>query len=48
MTGMSLEELGFTEEIIPRHICVKESVVPFARFPGVDIVLRPEMKSTAR
>jgi carbamoyl-phosphate synthase large subunit len=46
MVGMSLQEIGFTEEVIPRHICVKESVLPFARFPGVDIVLGPEMKST--
>jgi carbamoyl-phosphate synthase large subunit len=46
MVGMRLEELGFTREVIPRHICVKESVLPFARFPGVDIILGPEMKST--
>jgi len=46
MVGMTLEEIGFTEEVIPRHICVKESVLPFARFPGVDIILGPEMKST--
>jgi carbamoyl-phosphate synthase large subunit len=43
---MSLAEIGFTEEITPRHISVKESVLPFARFPGVDIILGPEMKST--
>jgi carbamoyl-phosphate synthase large subunit len=46
MTGMSLAETGFTEEVAPRHISVKESVLPFARFPGVDIILGPEMKST--
>ncbi|MGO9410850.1 MAG: carbamoyl-phosphate synthase large subunit [Spirochaetia bacterium] len=46
MVGMSLSEIGFTEEVIPRHICVKESVLPFAKFPGVDIILGPEMKST--
>ena len=46
MVGMSLAEIGFTEEITPRHISVKESVLPFARFPGVDIILGPEMKST--
>jgi carbamoyl-phosphate synthase large subunit len=46
MVGMTLQELGFTQEITPRHISVKESVLPFARFPGVDIVLGPEMKST--
>jgi carbamoyl-phosphate synthase large subunit len=46
MAGMTLEETGFTREVIPRHICVKESVLPFARFAGVDIILGPEMKST--
>ncbi len=46
MAGMTLQEIGFTEEVIPRHICVKESVLPFARFHGVDIILGPEMKST--
>jgi len=44
--GMQLKDLGFTEEIIPSHVSVKESVLPFARFPGVDTVLGPEMKST--
>lgn len=44
--GMSLEELGFTEEVTPPHISVKEAVFPFARFPGVDTLLGPEMKST--
>ncbi|HXV28066.1 MAG TPA: ATP-grasp domain-containing protein, partial [bacterium] len=46
MTGKTLQELGFTEEIIPRHVAVKESVFPFIKFPGVDIILSPEMKST--
>jgi carbamoyl-phosphate synthase large subunit len=46
MVGMTLQEIGFTEEVTPRHICVKESVLPFARFAGVDIILGPEMKST--
>ncbi len=46
MTGKSLEELGFTKEVLPKHICVKESVFPFIRFPGVDTILGPEMKST--
>jgi carbamoyl-phosphate synthase large subunit len=44
--GKSLDELGLVEEITPKHISVKESVFPFARFPGVDIILGPEMKST--
>ena len=46
MLGESLERLGFTEEIIPKHVSVKEAVFPFARFPGVDTQLTPEMKST--
>jgi carbamoyl-phosphate synthase large subunit len=46
MVGLSLSEIGFTEEVIPDHICVKESVLPFAKFPGVDVILGPEMKST--
>jgi len=44
--GMSLEELNFTKEIIPKHISCKEAVLPFNRFPGVDVILGPEMKST--
>ena len=46
MVGKKLKDLGFTKEIIPKHICVKESVLPFIKFPGVDITLGPEMKST--
>ena len=46
MAGKTLKELGFTEEIIPKHYSVKEAVFPFIRFPGIDIVLGPEMKST--
>ncbi len=46
MTGKTLKELGFTEEKKPEHISVKESVLPFSRFSGVDILLGPEMKST--
>ncbi|MFH1080905.1 MAG: carbamoyl-phosphate synthase large subunit [Pseudomonadota bacterium] len=46
MLGQSLKELGFTESIRPRHIAVKEAVFPFNRFPDVDILLGPEMKST--
>jgi len=44
--GKSLKDLGLTREVIPTHISVKEAVFPFARFPGVDTVLGPEMKST--
>ncbi|MFQ5682050.1 MAG: carbamoyl-phosphate synthase large subunit [Candidatus Binatia bacterium] len=46
MAGKSLAELGVTSEIVPRHISVKESVFPFSKFPGVDTLLGPEMKST--
>ena len=46
MAGTSLEEQGFTGEIIPEFYNVKESVFPFTKFPGVDPILGPEMKST--
>jgi carbamoyl-phosphate synthase large subunit len=46
MAGRKLTELGFVTERIPAHVAVKESVFPFARFPGVDTLLGPEMKST--
>ncbi len=46
MSGKTLEELGFTEEVIPSHIAVKEAVLPFNKFPGTDTLLGPEMRST--
>jgi carbamoyl-phosphate synthase large subunit len=46
MVGKKLSQLGLTREIIPKHFSVKESVLPFSRFSGVDIILGPEMKST--
>jgi carbamoyl-phosphate synthase large subunit len=46
MAGKKLSELGFTTERVPSHVAVKESVFPFGRFPGVDTILGPEMKST--
>ncbi len=46
MSGKKLDELGFTEEIVPTHYSVKEAVFPFVKFQGVDILLGPEMKST--
>ena len=46
MMGKSLAELGFTKEIIPPFFSVKEAVFPFNKFPGVDPILGPEMKST--
>jgi len=46
MLGKSLKELGFTQAPAPVHLSVKESVFPFNKFPGVDVLLGPEMKST--
>ncbi|CAI8015892.1 Carbamoyl-phosphate synthase large chain [Geodia barretti] len=43
---LELDEMGFTEEIVPTHVSVKESVLPFNKFAGVDTLLGPEMKST--
>ncbi|KAK9159517.1 hypothetical protein Syun_005858 [Stephania yunnanensis] len=44
--GRSLYELGFTKEVIPRHVYVKEAVLPFEKFQGCDVLLGPEMRST--
>ncbi len=46
MLGKKLKDLGFTKEVVPEHFSVKESVFPFNRFPGVDVILGPEMRST--
>ena len=46
MMGKTLEELEFTKEIVPPYFCVKEAIFPFNKFPGVDPILGPEMKST--
>ena len=47
MMGKTLKELGITGEVIPtKHVAVKESVFPFNKFPGVDVILGPEMRST--
>ncbi|MDI9583953.1 MAG: carbamoyl-phosphate synthase large subunit [Acidobacteriota bacterium] len=46
MAGQTLEELGFTQEIVPQHTAVKCPVFPFSRFAGIDTLLGPEMKST--
>ncbi|NJL99526.1 MAG: carbamoyl-phosphate synthase large subunit [Synechococcaceae cyanobacterium SM2_3_2] len=46
MSGVTLEELNFTTEVIPKHIAVKEAVLPFNKFPGTDTLLGPEMRST--
>ena len=46
MAGKTLRELGFTAEAVPAYYSVKEAVFPFIKFPGVDIILGPEMRST--
>jgi len=46
MAGKSLNAQGFTKEITPPYFSVKEAVFPFIKFPGVDVILGPEMKST--
>jgi carbamoyl-phosphate synthase large subunit len=46
MAGRKLKDLGFTQELVPKHWCVKEAVFPFVRFPGATIALGPEMRST--
>jgi carbamoyl-phosphate synthase large subunit len=46
MTGMTLDQLGFTKEIKPAYFSVKEAVFPFQKFPGIDTLLGPEMLST--
>jgi carbamoyl-phosphate synthase large subunit len=46
MVGKTLDELGVGDAFLPRHVAVKESVFPFAKFPGVDTILGPEMRST--
>ncbi|WP_394823376.1 carbamoyl-phosphate synthase large subunit [Pendulispora albinea] len=46
MVGKTLDELGVEDAIVPRHVSVKESVFPFTKFPGVDTILGPEMRST--
>jgi carbamoyl-phosphate synthase large subunit len=46
MAGVSLADQGCTREVVPRNFAVKESVFPFVKFPGVDPLLGPEMKST--
>ena len=46
MVGKTLAQQGVTKEVIPSYYSVKEAVFPFIKFPGVDIILGPEMKST--
>ena len=46
MAGKTLKEQGFTQEIVPGYFSVKEAVFPFNKFPGIDPILGPEMKST--
>lgn len=46
MSGKSLGDLNFTKEVIPKHVSVKEAVLPFEKFSGCDVLLGPEMRST--
>jgi carbamoyl-phosphate synthase large subunit len=46
MVGQSLDSQGVMHEVVPPYFCVKEAVFPFVKFPGVDTILGPEMKST--
>jgi carbamoyl-phosphate synthase large subunit len=46
MAGKTLKEIGFTKKIVPKYMSVKEAVFPFEKFPGVDTILGPEMRST--
>lgn len=46
MTGKSLSDLGITPRLLPQHVSVKSVVIPFKRFPGAEIALGPEMRST--
>jgi carbamoyl-phosphate synthase large subunit len=46
MAGKTLAELGFTQEVYPPYIAVKEAVLPFGKFPNTDLILGPEMRST--
>ena len=46
MAGHTLRDLGIEGELVPRHYAVKEAVFPFIKFPGTDITLGPEMRST--
>lgn len=46
MSGKSLQDLNFTDEVVPRHVSVKEAVLPFEKFQGCDVLLGPEMRST--
>ncbi|KAJ0971337.1 hypothetical protein J5N97_019296 [Dioscorea zingiberensis] len=46
MSGKSLHDIGFTSEVIPKHVSVKEAVLPFEKFQGCDVLLGPEMRST--
>ncbi|KAK6926841.1 Methylglyoxal synthase-like domain [Dillenia turbinata] len=46
MSGKTLHDLGFTKEVVPKHVSVKEAVLPFEKFQGCDVLLGPEMRST--
>nr|KYP58622.1 Carbamoyl-phosphate synthase large chain [Cajanus cajan] len=46
MSGKTLHDIQFTKEVIPKYVSVKEAVLPFSKFPGCDVFLSPEMRST--
>ncbi|KAL0917843.1 hypothetical protein M5K25_012941 [Dendrobium thyrsiflorum] len=46
MSGKSIYDIGFTSEVIPKHVSIKEAVLPFEKFQGCDVLLGPEMRST--
>lgn len=46
MSGKTLKDINFENEFIPNHVAVKEAVLPFDKFPGADVLLGPEMRST--
>ncbi|MGN0853415.1 MAG: carbamoyl-phosphate synthase large subunit [Kiritimatiellia bacterium] len=46
MVGEKLKDIGFTREVVPPYACAKEAVFPFVKFPGAEVALTPEMKST--
>ncbi|WOL03018.1 carbamoyl-phosphate synthase large chain, chloroplastic [Canna indica] len=46
MSGKTLHEIEFTKEVVPKHVSVKEAVLPFEKFQGCDVLLGPEMRST--
>ncbi|PKU77638.1 carbamoyl-phosphate synthase large subunit [Dendrobium catenatum] len=46
MSGKTIYDIGFTSEVIRKHVSIKEAVLPFEKFQGCDVLLGPEMRST--